>query len=246
VFLRKYPLNGNQPIVTITTLFYAAISAASCATLTGEDLAALLRDIPRHNSFRYISAGTLPEAYFQTAWETMEDPYIYIVLSDTKTPASKVISFFTRDAYNHVSLSFDAALETMVSYNGGNGRNSPGLNRETAGDLCGRPGAGMAVFRLYAGAGKKSLILDRIKRINEEGSSYNRLGLVFKSSVKPNIMFCSQFVYAMLELAGLDYFDKPGGKVKPADFIEAEGARSLVWAYGYSFDIGPGIALKGR
>jgi hypothetical protein len=231
----------RKPIVfwgTVLAVFYTV----SCGTMTGQDLATLLRDIPRHNSFRYISAGTLPADYFRIAAETMGDPYVYIVLSDTKTPASRIIAFFTGDSYNHVSLSFDASLKTLVSYNGGNGRNSPGLNRETPGDICGRPGANMAVFRLFAGTGKKALILDRIRGINAEGSSYNRLGLIFKGSLKPNIMFCSQFVYAMLELADLAYLNKASGRVKPADFLDAaatiedDGPPPLAWVYGYSFN----------
>lgn len=222
----------------------AALCAVSCSTITREDMGVLLRDIPRHNSFRYISAGNLPESYFRAAGDALGDPYIYIVLSDTKTPASRVIAFFTRDRYNHVSLSFDRSLETMVSYNGGNGRNSPGLNREIPRDLCGRPGAELAVFRLFAGAGKKSLILNSMRRINTEGSSYNRLGLVIKGSLKPNIMFCSQFVHTMLELAGLDYLDKKSGQVRPADFIEERGGNPLAWVSGFSFGQEPQAILN--
>jgi hypothetical protein len=221
----KIPLEGPR----------AVFRALSRSAAIREDLAILGRDLFRHNSFRYISAGTLPADYFRDAAGAMEDPHIYIVLSDTKTPASRIIAFFTGDAYNHVSLAFDAALKTLVSYNGGNGRNSPGLNRETPGDVCGRPGATMAVFRLFAGAGKKALILDRIRRINAEGSSYNRLGLIFKGSLKPNIMFCSQFVHAMLELAGLAYLNMPSGWVKPADFIGGPERHPLAWVYGCSF-----------
>jgi hypothetical protein len=238
MLISKFPLSA-----VFASAAFAFFCTLSCTAVIREDMILLLRDIPRHNSFRYISAGTLPEAYFQTAREALEDPYIYIVLSDTQTPAGRIIAFFTRDAYNHISLSFDGALKTMVSYNGGNGRNSPGLNQETLGDLCGRPGAKIAVFRLFAGTGKKSLVLEQVKRINTEGSSYNRLGLILKRSFKPNIMFCSQFVHTMLQFADLDYLDKTGGKVKPADFIEYESGRPLIWVSGYSFGQEPPIAL---
>jgi hypothetical protein len=221
-------LKGKTALLAALTVFFTV----SCTAGTWGDLAALARDIPRHNSFRYISAGALPEAYFSKAREALRDPSIYIVLSDTKTPAAGIIAFFTRDPYNHVSLSFDKALTTMVSYNGGNGRNSPGLNQETIRDLCGLPGAKISVFRLYAGTEKKRLILNRIKRINDEGSSYNRLGLALKRSFKPNIMFCSQFVYTMLELVDLDYLERESGRVKPADFFDAGAAYPLTWVYG--------------
>ncbi|MDR2102866.1 MAG: hypothetical protein LBP42_02045 [Treponema sp.] len=223
--------NLITPLLTALAVF----CASSCTTAARQDVGVLLRDIPRHNSFRYLSAGTLPEAYFEAAGETLEDPYIYLILADTKTPAARIIAFFTGDRYNHVSLSFDKSLKTMVSYNGGNGRSSPGLNQETRQDLCGRPGAEIAVFKLFAGAGKKARILDRVRQINDEGSSYNRLGLIIKTSLKPNIMFCSQFVYTMLETAGLDYLDKKSGRVKPADFIDEGEPSPLIWVSWFSF-----------
>ena len=40
-------------------------------------------------------------------------------------------------------------------------------------------------------------------------------------------MFCSQFVYTMLELAGLNYFEKDAARVIPADFIELDYYRNL-------------------
>ena len=69
--------------------------------------------------------------------------------------------------------------------------------------------------------------MENIQQINEEGSAYNLWGLFFKSSHQPNIMFCSQFVYRMLELAGLAYFKKDAAHVRPMDFIELDYTRSL-------------------
>jgi len=40
-------------------------------------------------------------------------------------------------------------------------------------------------------------------------------------------MFCSQFVYTMLKVAGLEYFDKQPEKVKPTDFVELDYERKL-------------------
>lgn len=63
-------------------------------------------------------------------------------------------------------------------------------------------------------------MLKRLRKINQEGSAYNLLGLLFPMSCQPNIMFCSQFVYAMLRLAGLHYFRKNPLQVRPTDFVE--------------------------
>ncbi len=40
-------------------------------------------------------------------------------------------------------------------------------------------------------------------------------------------MFCSQFVYCMLRVAGLDYFKKKPEEVKPTDFVELDYMRCL-------------------
>ena len=48
-----------------------------------------------------------------------------------------------------------------------------------------------------------------------------------KVTPQPNIMFCSQFVYTMLELAGLNYFEKNAAHVTPTDFIELDYYRKL-------------------
>jgi hypothetical protein len=70
-----------------------------------------------------------------------------------------------------------------------------------------------------------------VEEINREGNAYNMLGLVLKYSHKPNIMFCSQFVYRMLQIAGLAYFNKDNGKVRPTDFIELDYYRNLQFVY---------------
>jgi hypothetical protein len=182
------------------------------------DIAALLRDLPQHNSSRYITRFSLPEGYFAAARNTLADPHVYIVLSDTGSPASKVIGLFTAGPYNHVSLSFDSALETLVSYNGGNGTSRPGLNHERPEYFCQKPGASLMVYRLRIEPEQKRKLINRVAAINREGSSYNLLGLLTKKSKLPNIMFCSQFVYTLLRDSGAAYFDKESGKVKPMDF----------------------------
>ncbi|MDR0689936.1 MAG: hypothetical protein LBG08_06705 [Spirochaetaceae bacterium] len=198
----------------------------SCTTLSLEDLGALVRDLPRHNSFQYLTRFSLPAKYFEAAYSALDDPHVYIVLSDTGSPAGKVIGLFTASPYNHISLSFDPALETLVSYNGGNGISSPGLNPERLQHLNRKPGASLVVYRLKTTGVQKRALIDRLAVINREGSSYNLLGLLTGKSTLPNIMFCSQFVYTLLKDTGTAYFNKKRGKVKPMDFVNlARGDR---------------------
>jgi hypothetical protein len=223
----------------------AVFLVLSCASLSPADIGALLADLPRHNSSRYITRHSLREDYFTAAYGALEDPHVYIVLSDTKSPASRVIGLFTGAVYNHVSLSFDPALETLVSYNGGGGFSGPGLNPERLEYLNRRPGASLAVYRLGITPGQKRALIGRVAAINREGSSYNLLGLITKKSRMPNIMFCSQFVYTLLKDAGVAYFDKESGKVTPMDFAGPKGNGRPEYLDMFSNSGGPEKAGKG-
>lgn len=208
--------------------------------LSAERLGEIAADLPRHNSFRYINDGTLTQDFFAAADETLDDPNIYIVISDTGSAASELISVFTRRQYNHASLSFDAELKTIVSYNGGDRLYPPGLNPEMVEFFQHKPDASILVYRLEAARGQKERILEQVREINENGSAYNILGLVLKHSYKTNILFCSQFVYRMLQCADLQYFNKDDAEVKPMDFVELDVYRKLHFAYEIRFSAPPG------
>jgi hypothetical protein len=222
----------------IFLLLLSGLAGLSRAALSPGDLYTLLRDLPRHNSFKYVTRDSLPEGYFEAAYQSLDDPYVYIVLSDTGSPAARIIGVFTGAAYNHVSLSFDGDLKTLVSYNGGNGVSGPGLNRETLDDLNRKPGASLVLFRLKVTAGQKRALISRVAAINREGSSYTLLGLLTKTAVLPNIMFCSQFVYTLLNDAGAAYFSRKNGRVRPMDFCVAAGGKGPEYAGGVALNSG--------
>jgi hypothetical protein len=202
------------------------MAAAFCLSrnpLSFQEIGELVRELPRHSSSRYLTRRSLPAGYFERARASLGDPYVYIVLSDTGSPAGKLIGLFTSALYNHVSLAFDGALDTLVSYNGGNGVAKPGLNAERLEFLARKEGASLAVYRLRLEPGQKAALIERVRAIDREGSSYNLLGLLTGKSKLPNIMFCSQFVYSVLDHAGLAGFEKEGGKVRPEDFLREQG-----------------------
>ena len=196
-----------------------------------ENMEKLLTDLPRHNSFRYINQGSLTEKYFELAYQTLNDLNIYIVVSNTGSPASEIISIFTRKQYNHVSLSFDKELKTIVSYNGGEKIYPPGLNMEMIKYFNKKDDSSIIIYSLPITKEQKKVIIDKIKEINEQGNAYNILGLVLKFSFRPNIMFCSQFVYKMLKTADINYFEKKEGQIRPTDFIELDYDRKLRYEY---------------
>ncbi len=195
--------------------------------LSKENVLEIIHDLPRHNSFSYINNGSLTEGYFQQAAKALQDGYIYLILTKSKSASSEMIGLFTDKPYNHVSLSFDRELRTIISYNGGEHITPPGLNPELVEQLARREGASILLYQLPATYQQKQIILDKIRTINREGSAYNLLGLLLKTTPQPNIMFCSQFVYTMLELVGLNYFQKDATHVTPTDFIELDYYRTL-------------------
>jgi hypothetical protein len=204
--------------------------------LSKERIEELLKDIPRHDSFRYINKGSLAKEYFDLAYQTINDQNIYIVISNTGSSASEIISIFTKKQYNHASLSFDRELKTVISYNGGERIYPPGLNMEMIKYFNKKKDSSIIVYSMSITAEQKRKIIDKIDEINKQGSAYNLFGLVFKFSFKPNIMFCSQFVYKMLKEVGINYFEKSEGQIKPADLIELDYYRKLKYEYEIKFN----------
>ncbi|MDR1271678.1 MAG: hypothetical protein LBK04_01610 [Clostridiales Family XIII bacterium] len=196
-------------------------------SLSPENIRGILGNINRNDSFDYVNNGTLTEDYFKVARQSMGDPYIYIIITDTGSPTSEIISVFTQKQFNHASLSFDADMKTIVSYNGGEGIYPPGLNQEMLSWFHKKPDSGILIYRLSVSAEQKMAALERIGKINREGSAYNTVGLLTNKSYKPNIMYCSQFVYSIIESVGAAYFDAPTGAIHPTDFIEKDYYRKL-------------------
>jgi len=209
----------------------AEIAGSTRESLSPTNLREIISDFPRHDSFNYVNEGSLTENYFNKANETLDDPHLYIIVSRTGSAASNFISLFTNKSYNHVSISFDRDLQTAVSYNGGNNVYPPGMNPEMLADFTKKSGASLLVYSLPCTKEQKIGILEKIREINESGSAYNMLGLVTKHSYRPNIMFCSQFVYKLLEMEGMTYFEKVGRSVDPSDFVELDYRRALSFEY---------------
>lgn len=184
------------------------------------DLADVILNMPYQHMFHYGNRNSLSPNYFEYAKASLDDPYLYIILSNTGSPGCNLISQVTGKKYGHISLAFDKELVTLTSFNGGNGENAPGLNPEVLTSFYQKPDASIMIFRIKATKQQKLMILRELKRINQVGSSYNFTGILLKRNFLSNMMFCSQFVYLMLEKAGLLYFEKNPNDVSPFDFLQ--------------------------
>ncbi|QTN00306.1 hypothetical protein ERJ70_13960 [Sediminibacillus dalangtanensis] len=206
------------------------------SSLSKENLNEIVKDIPRHSYTNYLNKNTLTNQYFEECEKSLDDKHLYIIISSTGSPASELISLFTNKAYNHVSLSFDRELKTIISYNGGENVAPPGLNREQLVFFNKKDDASIMVYKIPTPREKKQAVIDKIREINEVGSAYNLIGLVTKFSVRPNIMFCSQFVYEILKFAEIEYFHNTSTKIKPTDFVENDYYRKLQFCYEIKFN----------
>ncbi|MFV0556926.1 MAG: hypothetical protein ACK5LM_07500 [Lactovum sp.] len=200
------------------------------------NLVGIAQDIPKHSVRKYINKETLTQNYFKKCQETLNDLHIYLVISSTGSPASELLSVFTQKVYNHISLSFDKDLETVVSYNGGENISFPGLNQEQLEFFNKKEDASLLIYSLELSQEQKIKILENISEINKTGSAYNWIGLLSNMKLKPNIMYCSQFIYKILEKTDLLYFKAEEKIIKPTDFIEKDYYRKLKFCKEIKFN----------
>lgn len=212
-------------------------ASPSCALALG-------RDLTRHSWFHYCTRRSLSPDYFRRAAASLSDGYVYLAFARSNSPAGQVIGLFTERPYNHVSLALDRDLTTLVSYNGGGPGEAPGLNPETVAELVHRRGSSVRLYRLPATRDQKRIILRRLGKIDQEGSAYNLLGLVLPCTGQPNTMFCSQFVYGILKLAGLAYFQKAPLQVRPTDLLEWDLQGRLEFLREYTHEAAPARACS--
>jgi len=204
-------------------------------SLSITNIAVFLTDLPRHSATSYINRNGLTDKYFEDCDESLADNHIYLIMSDTGSPGSELLSVFTQKMYNHISISFDYDLKTVVSYNGGEKLYPPGMNKEQISFFQKKQGASIIVYTLNCTRDKKQAMIDKVREINRIGSAYNMMGLVTRATFKPNIMFCSQFIYSLLAEVDLNYFESRAIDVKPTDFVEKDYYRHLDYCYQIKF-----------
>lgn len=155
----------------------------------------------------------------------MDQPKIYLLLTDTGTIFTRLIKLYTRKPYNHVSLSFDRELIEVYSFGRKNPKNpfiGGFLKEDIRGDLFQK-----ATCSLYAIPVTEQQ-LDRLKVFmnqfekERESYHYNLIGLleiIFQTPIsRTNHFFCSEFVASVLHKCGILNFSKSVHLVTPYNF----------------------------
>lgn len=159
---------------------------------------------------------------------------LYILLTDTGSILTKLIKLYTKQRYNHVSLSFDKKLREVYSFGRKNMKNpfKGGFVRENTKEGLFKE-ATCAVYSISVTEDQLERIQDYIKGIEKDKDEYryNFLGLfgfLMKKPIKRNhAFFCSQFVASSLQQGGiLDSRIEPA-LLAPSDIQEHEGLRLI-------------------
>lgn len=151
---------------------------------------------------------------------------VYIVLTYTGTMLSKIIKFYTKMKYAHVSLSLDKELSKMYSFGRLNAYNPfiGGFVHEsiTKGTFKRFKNTKAEIYSLKVSEEQYQIIEKNIKKIekNSKNYSFNIIGL-FATGFnlkykKKHSYYCAEFVKYLLETANLN-ITLPE-LIKPSDF----------------------------
>ncbi|MDR0906163.1 MAG: hypothetical protein LBN00_08345 [Oscillospiraceae bacterium] len=163
----------------------------------------------------------------------MQNKQIYIVLSRSGTILSHIIHAITRDSYTHASIALDVDLDLMFSFGRRYERN-PFLGcfkKETVNDRHFRFGRSGLVLELSVTEEQYDEVFHNIRVFcdNPDAFSYNLPGLITgifnRTHERETRFFCSEFVYFVLNEAGICDFGITRGHVRPQMFLRRLNGR---------------------
>lgn len=153
---------------------------------------------------------------------------VYILVSKTSTLPSTVIKMWTREPYAHTSLALDLELKEMYSFARKKLRNPFDcgfISEDITTGVFGRDvGTTCKIARLWITEEQHRKVLEILEKFKKDRAfyGYNYIGIfgvVFNKAVERKYnYFCSQFVFHVLDKAGVKMFNKKPGLARPEDF----------------------------
>ncbi len=154
---------------------------------------------------------------------------LYLVLSETGSFPSRLIRFFTKDAYSHVSLSLNSELTEMYTF----GRRflysifPGGYIKECIHERMYKrfKNTRMSVVEITIDDKIYTEIIKRLRDMYVERRKYryNYCGVFLakfhKNFKRKNYYYCSEFIYEILYEFGVIVEDEPRRIVRPNDFL---------------------------
>lgn len=155
---------------------------------------------------------------------------IYIVLTHTGTILSRIVRFYTKKKYTHVSIGLDSELKQLYSFGRLNPNNAfvggfvhEELNKGTFAKFKNTMGA---IYSLNVTDEQYNSIVETIENVKQNKGKYkfNVIGLflvsINKKYQKPDTFYCAEFVKYILETS-LNKKILPE-IIKPMDFLELD------------------------
>ena len=161
----------------------------------------------------------------------IEEKFIYIVLSRSGTILSRIIHLVTRDRFTHASIALDEDLYRMFSF-GRRYTHNPFIGcfkQELLSDRHFVRGRAGMIIKLPVTQEQYNEVSLHIQDFRDysEAFFYNVRGLVtsafHRTAEGYYRFFCSEFVYHVLNSAGVCDFGVTRGHVRPMTFIQLNG-----------------------
>lgn len=167
---------------------------------------------------------------------------IYIILMDTKTIPSRIVSLFTMYRYSHVAISFDKKCDVIYSF----GRrylywifNGGFVVENKDGNFFGKfKDTNCKIYEINVSKKQYDVLVKIINDMdkNRDIYKYDYFGIILRY-LGLNITFknkyvCSYFVAKLLMDSGIYNFDKDVSFVRPSDFDNMDGL-NLIYSGKY-------------
>ena len=160
--------------------------------------------------------------------EPAKNKCVYIMISKTSTLPSNVIMMWTKQPYAHTSLALDIELNEMYSFARKKLRNAFNcgfVSEDITTGVFGRDvETKCRIGRLWITENQHKKILKTLEKFKKDKAFYKYnyigiLGVMMNKAVERKYhYFCSQFVFHVLQKAGVEMFDQKPGLVRPEDF----------------------------
>ena len=160
---------------------------------------------------------------------------IYIVLTHTGTVLSRIIKYYTKDEFSHISIALDPDLKEMYSF----GRLNPynpfwgsfvheEMNKGTFKRFKRTKTEVYSLFVTDEQYEKAKKIITYFND-NKEKYKFNILGLIcvsiHKKIKRKNSFYCAEFVKHVLKVSGVSEVNYLPQIIRPEDFKQIQGLR---------------------
>lgn len=160
---------------------------------------------------------------------------IYIILTHTGTVLSRIIKYYTKDEFSHVSIALDPDLKEMYSF----GRLNPynpfwgsfvheEINKGTFKRFKRTKTEVYSLFVTDEQYEKAKKIITYFND-NKEKYKFNILGLIcvsiHKKIKRKNSFYCAEFVKHVLKVSGVSEVNYLPQIIRPEDFKQIQGLR---------------------